>query len=184
MRVERFHDDGRYTAAYGNTALVVCPTCGKSASVTPTTDASGCCAPHRLSCVHCGCVRDWPAKSPPKQRMRWGKTRQFAGQQRQYGTGTFTRVGPTRAQLRRRGKRDRYFNQPLYLQTACAGHTLWAYNVEHLNALEAFVSASLRESAPNTHWSMPQVLPQWLIVAKHRDEALRAIQRLRQKLLG
>src|SRR4030095_8909378 len=40
--------------------------------------------------------------------------------------------------------RDRYVEWPLWLQTRCCGHTLWAYNPRHLNLIEAYVRADLR----------------------------------------
>lgn len=70
----------------------------------------------------------------------------------------------------------------LWLQTPCAGHTLWALNVQHLDLLESYVSAKLREDPPQSsvrRMTILAKLPAWLKSAKHRDEALRAITRLR-----
>ncbi|WP_034278181.1 hypothetical protein [Actinospica robiniae] len=77
---------------------------------------------------------------------------------------------------------DPFFKQPLWLQTACCGHTLWALNVEHLDALEGYVSAQLREKRLDLAYTMLDVLPGWMKAAKHRDEVLRAVSRLRQSL--
>ncbi len=77
-----------------------------------------------------------------------------------------------------------FLGLPLYLQAPCAGHTLWALNARHLAWIEAFLAAKLREdAAPTRHKTAVSALPQWLILARHRDEALRAIARLRAKLL-
>jgi hypothetical protein len=46
------------------------------------------------------------------------------------------------------GGGDAYFGLPLWLTTDCRGHVLWAYNIAHLDLLEAFVSAQLRERGP------------------------------------
>src|SRR5215469_10792911 len=43
---------------------------------------------------------------------------------------------------------DDYFGLPLWLQTPCCSRTLWAYNKEHLDFLENYVKAGLRESFP------------------------------------
>jgi hypothetical protein len=60
---------------------------------------------------------------------------------------------------------------------------LWAYNAEHLNVLEEYVSAHLRERGHSvTHMTMLERLPKWIKDAKHRDEVLRAIGRLRASL--
>lgn len=85
----------------------------------------------------------------------------------------------------RDGPTDSFLGLPLYLQTPCAGETLWALNARHLAWLEAFLAASLREdAAPTRRKTAVSALPRWLIVARHRDEALRGIARLRAKLIA
>ncbi len=59
----------------------------------------------------------------------------------------------------------------------------WAYNVEHLNLLESYLRAQLRERGRWTGtMSLVERLPAWLKAAKHRDEALRTIAKLRTEL--
>ncbi|GLY54020.1 hypothetical protein Lesp01_76760 [Lentzea sp. NBRC 102530] len=70
----------------------------------------------------------------------------------------------------------------LWLQAPCAGHTLWALNGAHLDLLESYVGAALREDPdPSSVRRMTILakLPAWLKSAKHRDEVLRTIRRLR-----
>ncbi|WP_460406455.1 TFIIB-type zinc ribbon-containing protein [Actinophytocola sediminis] len=78
---------------------------------------------------------------------------------------------------------DPYFRLPLWLQVDCRGKLLWAYNAEHLDLLESYVAARLRErrASPGT-MNMLARLPAWLKSAKNRDEILRAIRRLRSSL--
>jgi hypothetical protein len=74
------------------------------------------------------------------------------------------------------------FVPDLWLATPCAGHTLWALNGSHLDLLESYVGAALREDPhPSSVRRMTILakLPAWLKSAKHRDEVLRAIRRLR-----
>ena len=75
---------------------------------------------------------------------------------------------------------DPYFRLPLWLKADCCGKALWAYNAEHLNILESYVAARLRErrASPGS-MTMVARLPAWLKSAKHRDEILRGIRRLR-----
>ncbi len=40
---------------------------------------------------------------------------------------------------------DNCFGLPLWLQTPCAGHTLWAFNARHLEYLKDFLQAEVRE---------------------------------------
>jgi hypothetical protein len=59
---------------------------------------------------------------------------------------------------------------------------LWAYNLDHLDLLQHFVQAPLRERAPwyDTRQKMTLVarLPLWIKRARNRDEILRAISRI------
>ena len=74
----------------------------------------------------------------------------------------------------------RYLGLPLFLSEPVGGHILWALNPRHLDALEAWLRAGLRErplDAPRT--SMIERLPQWLKAASARGPALRAIERMR-----
>ncbi|MBP2472260.1 hypothetical protein JOF53_001132 [Crossiella equi] len=81
------------------------------------------------------------------------------------------------------GPVDPYFRLPLWLQADCRGELLWALNREHLDYLESYVSARLREHEPG-HFTLSLVarLPRWLTSAKNRDEVLRVLGRLRATL--
>jgi hypothetical protein len=83
------------------------------------------------------------------------------------------------------GPADPFFGVPLWLQTACCGHTLWAFNRTHLNLLERFVAARLRERGiPPDGLTLVARLPTWITSAKNRAEVLRAVGRLRASLDG
>jgi len=82
---------------------------------------------------------------------------------------------------------DDYFERPLWLQTRCAGHVLWAYNREHLEFLEAFVRATLRERLKDgaggwSNRSLASRLPKWIKSARNREAILRGLARLRTSL--
>jgi hypothetical protein len=84
------------------------------------------------------------------------------------------------------GPVDWYFHLPLWLQTGCCGETLWAYNQAHLSFIEDFVRATLREHGRGEHgWrnqALRNRLPRWLQAAQHREEILKCVERLREKL--
>lgn len=82
------------------------------------------------------------------------------------------------------GPCDWYFGLPLWLQTPCCGHTLWAYNEAHLRFLEQYVGADLRERLPNPHTnrSLASRLPQWMKSAKHRAAVTDGLSQLRELL--
>jgi predicted RNA-binding Zn-ribbon protein involved in translation (DUF1610 family) len=75
----------------------------------------------------------------------------------------------------------------LWLETPCCGDTLAARNATHLEYLEGFVRAGLRERVPDAEsgWSnraLVSRLPKWMQAAGNRDEVLRCIERLKRRL--
>lgn len=77
---------------------------------------------------------------------------------------------------------DWYFRYRLWLEISCCGETLWAYNAKHLEMLENYVSAKLRERTRKGRSSFLSKLPKWIKLAKNRDEILKAIKKLKEKL--
>jgi hypothetical protein len=73
--------------------------------------------------------------------------------------------------------KDWYFRQPLWLQIPCCGDLLWALNEDHLDFLEEYVQATLREAHPNG--TMASRLPDWMKSAKNREDVLKCIRKLR-----
>jgi hypothetical protein len=74
---------------------------------------------------------------------------------------------------------------PLWLRVPCCGEVLWAFNEQHISFLERFIGSELRERAKedrHSNHSMSSRLPQWMQTAKHRDEILRGLWRLREQL--
>lgn len=80
------------------------------------------------------------------------------------------------------GDFDSYFRLPLWLKISCCGKTLWANNERHLQFLEDYVKAKLRKREPNHNKSLASRLPQWIKSAKNRDEILKAIKKLKERL--
>ena len=83
---------------------------------------------------------------------------------------------------------DDYFHYPLWLQTSCCGKTLWAYNLRHLEFIEAFVRAKLRERKPHElhGWSNKSLfsrLPKWIQSGKNREEIIKAIAKIRESVV-
>ncbi|MCO6004224.1 hypothetical protein NE236_04460 [Actinoallomurus purpureus] len=169
---ERFRDRAWRLFDFAREILVVCPRCGGRAVVAVHPDHLTChryavqflTAPHRLTCPGCGLTRDW---SPRPARKGDGDL-YFAG-------------GPPLAVPRLTGPGDPYFGLPLWLRRrCCGGRTLWAYNAAHLDVLEGYVAARLRERHPNTgSGSLVERLPAWIKAAGNRDEVLAAIRTLR-----
>ncbi|GAB3146528.1 hypothetical protein GCM10027258_38360 [Amycolatopsis stemonae] len=155
MWQRQFADPGVTLYALAETAVhVVCPACGGRAEVVPWLDGRARSPyssrwPRRLVCRSCGHVRNWPGEAKHAISC-WG--------------------GPV----------DPYFRQPLWLRANCCGNqTLWAFNERHLDILESYVGARLRERGERPGMTMVARLPAWLKSAKHRTEILRVIERLR-----
>ena len=82
---------------------------------------------------------------------------------------------------------DPFFRAPLLLQTDTRLGTVFAYNEQHLDWLERFVSADLRERTHldgRANASMASRLPRWMKLAKNRDAILQAIGKLQAELTG
>jgi hypothetical protein len=158
---ERFRDTGlSWYDLLADEILVRCPRCDGRALIPPPRDGAGrgVFAPRRLLCPACGHGRDWEGD----------------------------RVG------RYDEPEDPYFRLPLWLQWPCCGRTLWAYGRRHLDLLEGYVAARHRERGLSPDGSgspvrrdrgasrtLVEALPAWIKSAKHRDEILRAVARVR-----
>ncbi|AOS63841.1 TFIIB-type zinc ribbon-containing protein [Actinoalloteichus hymeniacidonis] len=81
------------------------------------------------------------------------------------------------------GPTDPFFRFPLWLTAeCCGGRELWVLNAQHLDLLEQYVAARIRERLHGSGMTMIARLPAWIKSAKHRAEILRTIHRLRATL--
>ena len=71
-----------------------------------------------------------------------------------------------------------------YLSIRCCGKVLFANNLDHLDFLEGYVRADLRVREPNINKSLVSRMPQWMKSAKNREEILRCIGKLRNRLIS
>jgi hypothetical protein len=82
---------------------------------------------------------------------------------------------------------DPYFVLPLWLQAPCSTHTVWAYNRSHLTFLKEYVESSdrrrpIRKPADPLNKLLASRLPRWMLLAKNRDQILKAITVIEAKL--
>ncbi|KZE14719.1 hypothetical protein C1N83_20865 [Priestia aryabhattai] len=150
----------------GDEFLVVCPHCASCASVIALDNPSPYVANvrRRFVCTACGATKDKVIKA-----NGYGKARVSYEPKANYEV---ILIGDPC---------DWYFQLPLYLQIECSGNTLWGLNLEHLNYIENYIEAELRESHPY-YLSVESRLPKWMKLAKNRSEVLRAIKKLKVKL--
>lgn len=155
----RHRDRSGWLVRFTDRIAVVCPRCGGRALVvprpglaTPKYFSELLFQPRRLSCAGCGAVDGWEAGAR--------------------GAGL---VGAAPG-----GTEDPFFRRPLWLQTRCAGHVLWAYNTRHVDELAAYTAARLRErgGASPTMAMIPR-LPAWMKRAENRAKVLAGLEALR-----
>ena len=79
---------------------------------------------------------------------------------------------------------DPWFRQPLWLRTSVRGHTLWAWNVRHVDLLDAVVSARVRRrrDEPGAASTLVETLPAWMKDGANRDAVRAGIGWLRARL--
>ncbi len=164
-KAEQFFDKGKEVYHFGDEFLVVCPKCALMAKVIPV-ESSEMLNRRKLICSNCGYNKPTNVNKSPRRMpgMEFSNKR---------NTNDYIVIG---------GAFDWYFREPIWLQIECCGETLWAYNKEHLEFIENYVAAKLRERIPNVNKSLASRLPQWMKSAKNRAEILKAIAKLKEKL--
>jgi len=70
----------------------------------------------------------------------------------------------------------------LWLKTNCCSEKLWAYNQVHLEFIEKYVGAKLRERTLNFNQNLASRLPEWMIKSSNRSKVLKGVQILKKKL--
>lgn len=77
-----------------------------------------------------------------------------------------------------------YTHGPLWLRTPCHKNALWVLNRAHLDFLEQYIAAELREERMPDMSSrrLSSALPRWMLSGKNRDDVLRCLKKLREKL--
>lgn len=148
----RFKDTGEWLYQFTDLFLVRCPRCDKCARVV---------------------LKEPPPQGSGYADMVFAPRRLVCPSCGYTGEWQGKEVGATEIAT------DFYFHLPLWIQTTCCSETLWAFNARHLDFLEAYVSAELREG--QGHGTVASKLPRWLMSAKNRNEVLRCIGRLRER---
>ncbi|MFB7708369.1 hypothetical protein [Streptomyces sp. NPDC056105] len=155
----RHADKGAMLARFAARILVVCPRCSGCAVVVPRPGGPELrysvdllFLPRRLACARCGATAEWE----PQRRGN-------------------ARIGATLG-----GPAEPFFGRPLWLQTRCAGRLLWAYDIEHVDALAAYIRARLRErGSSSSSLAMIPRLPDWMTSAANRTEVVAGLAALR-----
>jgi len=151
----KFIDKNFRLSHFADYFLVVCPECGKMAQIMPKVNFGKDVFTTKrvLTCDNCGFL---------KTKESWQELTLYLD-------------------------RDWFFEEPLWLRMNCCSNILSAYNMEHLQYLEEYVEAKLRSRKKDeeTGWqnqSLTSRLPSWIKEKKNRDEILKAINKLKNKI--
>lgn len=74
-----------------------------------------------------------------------------------------------------------YFDVKLWLNAPFKNDVFWAYNDKHLEYLERYISATMREHKDRTHFTLLEKLPKFYHEAKNREGLLKIISKLKTK---
>lgn len=74
---------------------------------------------------------------------------------------------------------DPYFGFELWLQTTIKDNILWLYNIDHLNYLNDYINAKLREDNGRHKYSMIANLPKWIKSSKNRNVIVKKLNKLK-----
>ncbi len=76
---------------------------------------------------------------------------------------------------------NQYFQAELWLKLPFKNDVFWAYNDKHLEYLERYISATIREHKDRTGFTLLEKLPKFYHEAKNRNDLLKIIAKLRAK---
>lgn len=74
-----------------------------------------------------------------------------------------------------------YFSAELRLVHTFKDDVFWAYNYAHLDYLESYISAKLREHKDRSHFTLLEKLPKFYHDAKNRSALLKLIDKMRKR---
>ncbi|WP_113664323.1 hypothetical protein [Pedobacter nanyangensis] len=74
---------------------------------------------------------------------------------------------------------EEYFGAQMWFQYPFKNDVFWAYNAAHLDYLEQYISATLREHKDRSHFTLLEKLPKFYHEAKNRKALLKIIERLK-----
>lgn len=191
----RFSDPGHTLADMATHFVVHCPKCAGKANINPEG---------RLACSACFYVEapgHWYGAATASVQVKcrdchhqlfrsvaWdGKWQKLAMKCENCGDECAYEAHISRQYFDKGQKTDPVFGLPLWLQDDFRGELFWAYNYEHLETLQHYIAAKLRErgiSPRNTirkNSAMLSRLPGFIKQAKNREGLLKCIDFLIKK---
>lgn len=75
----------------------------------------------------------------------------------------------------------KYCGTALWLEQPFKDDVVWAYNYAHLDYLDNYIAATLREHKDRTHFTLLEKLPKFYHEAKNRSALLKLIKKMRNR---
>ncbi|MDA6071354.1 hypothetical protein NJT12_17175 [Flavobacterium sp. AC] len=200
--MERFQDENKFLGSFANEILVKCPKCDSKSMVKkePVSECKcGHCHTKVFECKHCF----YKLKKPIYQYVGYGKVYcnncfekyEFESQSLKEKPEKYKAKcphcnfqeewKPKIEEFLQNSKvvdglaKEKYYNLPLWFQKEVNGDIFWAYNEEHINYLERYIKADLRERNNNGgyHMTMVSRLPKFVKEAKSREKLLKILEK-------
>jgi len=188
-----FSDDGALLSQFAETVDVLCPQCDVPGIVMRTF---GNVPGPRFACGACGFslaagtmawFRPWQAIYKGRCQSCHAKSRvEVSGEKGSIAASKKLHCSQCGHQVTAkmvtwsgdRGVCDPYFGMTLRWQIPVGGETLWAYNRDHLDFIQAYVEAGNRFRQANRNASLASRLPKWIKQAGQRESLSKVIQKL------
>jgi hypothetical protein len=189
--MERFQDENKFLKSFDDEILVKCPECKSKATIKGKLKENCKCGKCKLMYFECKQCFSTP-KPPIYKYVAYGKiycsncfekfefkSQAFKIKPLLYKTrcphcNFREEVKPKIHEIKIESKpenglvRDKWYNLPLWFQKEVGDNIFWAYNMNHINYLERYIEAGLRErnSKVNYNSSLVAHLPKFVKSAK------------------
>lgn len=201
--MERFQDENKWLGSFGDIINIKCPQCGSQAMVKRTFESQLYYNDKRvLECKNCYySLKDVPLKykayvdayccnnedkikfesqllnkRPDKIKLKCtvcNNTKEFKPKIEEVSFAFAWDCSVVR---------EVFFNAELWYQNGFGKGFFWAYNLEHINYLERYIKADLRERNNNGSYNGTMIsrLPKFVKAAKNRERLLKIIKKWKE----
>jgi len=203
--MERFQDENKWLASFYNEIWVRCPKCDSKAAIKEELKEDckcGRCHNMVFECKNCfykiiepvylyiaygkeycnNCFEKFEYQSQPlKEKPLTYKTKcPHCDFQEEWKTKSY-RI-KEESKLDNGLVKEMWYDLPLWFQKEVSGDIFWAYNQDHINYLERYIAADLRERNAKGSYSSTLVarLPQFVKAAKNREKLLKILKKWKE----
>ncbi|MBE8724146.1 hypothetical protein [Flavobacterium hungaricum] len=201
--MERFQDENKWLASFGDVIDVKCPNCGQKAVVKRTFESTYYYRDQKiLECKNCHyskkentvkyiahvdsyCCNNVDKveyksqllnKKPDTIKLKCPVCKEIKAFKPKIEEIRFEFSSDGLSQT------ESWFNAVLWYQKELGGNLFWAYNLDHIDYLQRYIQADLRERNPkvNGGGTMAARLPQFVKAAKNREKLLKILKKWKE----